>query len=112
DSEPPLWGHPEEITTAVKTALDSRKLSEVTGVRVGTLLSWVQRGFVPGMGVEVSGRRRDFDPETAMHIAVMAELMPYGLGSPWASIAAQGAVDAYLAGHPDCMVVHLKTEKK
>jgi len=96
----------------LETALDSRKLSELTEVRVGTLLSWVQRGFVPGTGVEVSGRRRDLDPKTAMHIAVMAELMPYGLGSQWASYAAQGAVDAYLDGQPDCMVVYLKTEKK
>jgi hypothetical protein len=71
--------------------VDSRALSRATGVQAGTLNAWVQRGYVPGMDVEVSGRRRDFDVDTATHIAVMAELMQLGFGAPVASWAAHSA---------------------
>jgi hypothetical protein len=94
--------------------MDARTLSRIVGTPAGTLNAWVQRDYVPGMSVNPRGRRRDFDPETALHVAVMAELMPYGLGPEWAAIAAEGAVEAYLTGHPVCWIAYLKnkTEKK
>jgi hypothetical protein len=72
--------------------VNSRALSRVTGVQAGTLNAWVQRGYVPGMEVEVSGRQRDFDVDTATHIAVMAEMMQLGFG---AQIAAAAALSAH-----------------
>jgi hypothetical protein len=71
--------------------VNSRALSRVTGVQAGTLNAWVQRGYVPGMEVEVSGRQRDFDVDTATHIAVMAEMMQLGFGAQIAAVAATSA---------------------
>jgi hypothetical protein len=71
--------------------VDSRALSRATGVQAGTLNAWIQRGYVPGMDVEVSGRRRDFDVDTATHIAVMAELMQLGFGAAFAAVSAISA---------------------
>ena len=92
--------------------MDARTLSRLVGTPAGTLNAWVQRYYVPGMGVNPRGRRRDFDLETAMHVAVMAELMPYGLGPEWAAEAAKSAVAAHRDRSPDGVVVYSKTEKK
>jgi DNA-binding transcriptional MerR regulator len=69
--------------------MDVRALSEATGVQAGTLNAWVQRGFVPGMGVETSGRRRDFNVETATHIGIMAEMVKLGFSASFASRIAE-----------------------
>jgi hypothetical protein len=72
--------------------MDSRTLSKATGMPAGTLNAWIQRGYVPRMDVEVSGRRRDLDLPTAIYIAIMTELVRLGFGAPFASwITIQGS---------------------
>src|SRR4051812_7583613 len=83
--------------------MDARTLSRVTGVQAGTINAWVQRGYVPGMDVEVSGRKRNFDLETAVHIGIMAELMPFGFGASSASFVAKHAA-APGVKKPRCMI--------
>jgi len=55
------------------------------------LRTWIQRGYVPGLSVETSGKRRNFDIQTAVHIGIMADLMQYGIGAAIASLVAQSA---------------------
>jgi hypothetical protein len=69
--------------------MDTRAISEVTGVQTGTLNTWIQRGFVPGMDVEVSGRRREFDLETATHVGIMTEMVKLGFSASFGSLIAQ-----------------------
>lgn len=83
--------------------MDARTLSKVTGVQAGTINAWIQRGYVPGMDVVVSGRRRDFDLKAAIHVGIMAELMPFGFGAPLASLVAKYAI---AGGTPCCLVTH------
>ena len=82
----------DEKTTDVvfcEAEMDTRAISEVTGVQTGTLNTWIQRGFVPGMDVEVSGRRREFDLETATHVGIMTEMVKLGFSASFGSLIAQ-----------------------
>ena len=82
----------DEKTTDVvfcEAEIDTRAISEVTGVQTGTLNTWIQRGFVPGMDVEVSGRRREFDLETATHVGIMTEMVKLGFSASFGSLIAQ-----------------------
>src|SRR5258708_40110160 len=72
--------------------MDARAISEATGVGVGTLNMWIQRGLVPGMMIGARGRQREFDLDTATHILVMVEMVKLGFGATFASeIAKQRA---------------------
>jgi hypothetical protein len=64
---------------------------------------------VPGMDVEVSGRRRDFDIKTATHIAIMADLMRFGLGAPLASLIAKYADEP---AKRCCLITNLLQEEE
>jgi hypothetical protein len=75
--------------------MDAKALGSVVGVDVGTLNSWISRGYVLGVHPDAQGRRRHFDIETAMHIAIMAELSSFGLGAPVATFAAVRALHAF-----------------
>jgi hypothetical protein len=85
--------------------MDSRTLGAAAGVQVGTINAWIQRGWVLGTSVEVSGRRRDFDINTASHIAIMAELMQFGFGAPLASWVATLVLTAFDQGSPRCVIM-------
>jgi hypothetical protein len=73
--------------------MDARTVAAVAGVEVGTLNVWVQRNLIHGMKIGARGRQRDFDVDTATHIAVMAVLMQLGVGAPLASLLARIACD-------------------
>ena len=85
--------------------MDSRTLSEATGVQAGTINAWAQRGYVPGVDVAVRGRSRDFDIKAATHIAIMAELMRFGFGAPFAAFIARSAVAYPPLGKPGCCLI-------
>lgn len=68
--------------------MDARAVAEATGVEVGTLNVWVQRGLIPGMTVGARGRLRDFDVGMATHIAIITELLRLGIAAPLASMIA------------------------
>jgi hypothetical protein len=72
--------------------MDSRTLSKATGVPAGTLNAWIQRGYVLGMDVEVSGKRRDFGVGQAIQLGIMAELTRSGIGAPLAATCAVQAM--------------------
>jgi hypothetical protein len=65
--------------------MDARAVAEAARIGVGTLNVWVQRGSIPGMTVGSRGRQRDFDLDTAIHIAIMSELVRAGVSAPAAS---------------------------
>jgi hypothetical protein len=65
--------------------MDARAVAQISGIEVGTLNVWVQRGIIPGMSVGARGRQRDFDLKTATHILIVSELVRLGLGAPAAS---------------------------
>ena len=83
--------------------MDARALGEVAGVQVGTLNAWIQRGYMPWIIADVRGRSRDFDLFTAVHVAIMVELVRFGFGAPLASIA---ATDALSSPEPFCVFTH------
>jgi hypothetical protein len=65
--------------------MDARAVAQISGIEVGTLNVWVQRGLVPGMSIGARGRQRNFDLKTATSILIMAELGRLGFGAPMAS---------------------------
>ena len=71
--------------------MDARALSAAAGVDVGTVNAWISRGYVPSLTPDAQGRRRDFDIESATHIAIMAELSRLKIGAPLASEIASRA---------------------
>ena len=83
--------------------MDARALGEAAGVQVGTLNAWIQRGFIPQVIADARGRSRDFDLETAVHVAIMVELVHFGFGAPLASIAAAYALNG---PEPFCVFTH------
>src|SRR5262249_54106068 len=42
----------------------------------------------------------------ATHLAIMAELVRFGFGAPWAAIAARYALRAFQDHYPYCVVAH------
>jgi hypothetical protein len=72
--------------------MDTQAVAEAAGVGVGTLNVWIQRRLIPGVTVGSRGRvsqPRDFDLDTAVHIAIMSELIRVGLTAPAASAIAE-----------------------
>ena len=54
--------------------MDSRTAARAAGVKMGTLNAWIARGWIPGVTVGLSGKRRNIDFETAVRVAVFAQL--------------------------------------
>ena len=65
--------------------MDARTVTQIAGVKLGTLNSWAQQGLIPGMTIAVSGRRRNIDVPTATRIAVVSALVRLGFGAPAAA---------------------------
>jgi hypothetical protein len=68
--------------------IDAAAVARITGVPIGTLNVWIQRGLVPGISVGTKGLAREFDLDTVLHIAVTVALVQLGYGAPFASMAA------------------------
>jgi hypothetical protein len=68
--------------------MDARAVALAAGIDVATLNVWVQRGQIPGMSIGARGRRRDFDVETATRVAIIAQLVRFGMGAPQAAFIA------------------------
>src|SRR5947207_3249942 len=64
--------------------MDAQTLASTAGIALGTLNIWVQRGIIPGEKVG-RGRRRDFDRETTIRVALIAEMVGIGLAVTTAS---------------------------
>jgi hypothetical protein len=90
--------------------LDARSLGVWTGVQVGTLNAWIQRGLIPDVTANSRGRLRDFDINTATHIAIMADLMRFGIGAPLASSIAKSA--ASVPAKRCCLITNLLQGKE
>jgi hypothetical protein len=67
--------------------MDARAVAKAAGVKINTLNVWVARELIPGMAIGTRGLRRDFDIDTAINVALMAELVRFGLGAAAASAA-------------------------
>ena len=61
--------------------MDARTVARIAGVKLGTLNAWVQRGLIPGMTIGTSGRRRSIEISTAVRIAILAELVRFGVAA-------------------------------
>ena len=57
-----------------RVLMDSRTAARAAGVKMGTLNAWFARGWIPGVTVGLSGKRRNIDFETAVRVAVFAQL--------------------------------------
>jgi|SRR5215471_16227788 len=79
--------------------MDAKWLAVTAGIAVGTLNVWISREYVPGIVADAPGRRRDFDINSAAHVAIMAELMRFGLGVSLASTAAGLALGKFHKGY-------------
>jgi hypothetical protein len=76
---------------AMATTIDATAVTRITGVQIGTINVWVQRGILPGISVGTKGLAREFDLDTVLHIAATATLVQLGFGAPFASMAAAAA---------------------
>jgi hypothetical protein len=83
--------------------MDARTVARVARIGVATLNLWAQRGFIPGVEVGTRGRRRDFDLPTALKVVVIAELVRFGFGAPFAAfiIAKEGLHKRLLIGRTE-----------
>jgi hypothetical protein len=96
-------------------AMDARTVARIAGAKLGTLNAWVQRGLIPSMSLGTKGRPRDIDNETALRIAIFAELVRFGRPPDDASQMAWGfkftikddgflvvpGPESYTSGNPD-----------
>jgi hypothetical protein len=55
--------------------MDARTIARITGIPLGTLNVWSQRGLLPGLQTGVRGKRRDIDVPTATRIAILGEML-------------------------------------
>jgi hypothetical protein len=89
--------------------MDARTLSAATGIRIVTLNAWISRGYVPDIDPDAQGRRRDYDLSAATHVAIMAELIPFGFGAPMASSVAKSATTSR---KPCCLITYPLQEEQ
>jgi DNA-binding transcriptional MerR regulator len=68
--------------------VNAAAVTRITGVPIGTLNVWVQRGLIPGLNIGTRGVSREFTLDRVLHIAALAALVQQGHGAPFASIAA------------------------
>jgi hypothetical protein len=84
------------------SAMDARTVARVARIGVATLNLWAQRGLIPGIEVGTRGRRRDFDVPAALQVVVIAELVRFGFGAPFASfIVGKGLHKRLLIGRSE-----------
>jgi len=57
--------------------MNARAVAKLVGAKIGTLNAWIARGYIPGLQVGTSGKRRDIDADTATRIAVLADLLRF-----------------------------------
>jgi hypothetical protein len=65
--------------------MNARAVAKLVGAKIGTLNAWIARGYIRGLEVGISGKRRDIDASTALEIAIFAEMTRFGLSSDEAS---------------------------
>lgn len=58
-----------------RVPMDARTVARAAGIKLNTLNAWISRGLITWVTVGVSGKRRDFDFDTAVRIAIFAELV-------------------------------------
>jgi hypothetical protein len=78
--------------------MNVRAVAKVAGIKVATLNQWIGRGYVRGLEVGISGKRRDINPTTALEIAIFAEMTRFGLSSDEASLLVPRDDDPLPAG--------------
>ena len=57
-----------------RVPMDARTVARAAGIKLNTLNAWISRGLITWVTVGTSGKRRDFDFDTAVRIAIFAEL--------------------------------------
>jgi len=58
-----------------RVLMDARSVARAAGIKLNTLNAWISRQQVPWVTVGTSGKRRNFDFDTALRIAIFAELV-------------------------------------
>jgi hypothetical protein len=58
-----------------RRAMNAPAVAKLIRGKLGTLNAWIARGYFDGLEVGTPGKRRDIDPETALKIAVFAEMV-------------------------------------
>jgi hypothetical protein len=59
--------------------MNARAVAKLVGAKIGTLNAWIARGYIRGLEVGTSGKRRDIDAQLALQIAIFAELTRFGV---------------------------------
>jgi hypothetical protein len=79
--------------------MDARSVARAAGIKLNTFNAWISRGLIPWVTVGASGKRRDFDFDTAVRIAIFAELLRLSAPPDYAAqVAATMSESAIQAG--------------
>ena len=76
-----------------RVPMDARTVARAAGIKLNTLNAWISRGLITWVTVGTSGKRRDFDFDTAVRIAIFAELVRRLAPLDYAELAAKGLSD-------------------
>jgi len=69
--------------------MDARTVARAADVKLNTLNAWISRGMISWVTVGASGKRRDFDFDSALRIAIFAELVRHLAPPEYAAQAAK-----------------------
>jgi hypothetical protein len=62
--------------------MNARAVAKLVGAKIGTLNAWIARGYIRGLEVGTSGKRRNIDADTALRIAIFADLIRFARYMP------------------------------
>jgi hypothetical protein len=65
--------------------MDARTVAKAAGIKLNTLNAWISRGTITWVTVGTSGKRRNFDFDTALRVAVFAELVRHSAPPDYAA---------------------------
>src|SRR5262249_37529068 len=68
-----------------RVPMDARTVARVAGIKLTTLNAWISRGLITWVPVGTSGKRRDFDFDTALRIAIFADLVRFNAPPDYAA---------------------------
>ena len=87
-----------------RVPMDARTVARVAGIKLNTLNAWISRGMVSWVTVGTSGKRRDFDFNTALRIAIFAGLIKHLAPPEYAARAAESLSETRIQAGWVCVI--------